>query len=68
MTDETRKALSELWQRNEKAIQEAESLKVGPESPIDRAEKLDGEQDEIESDLGTDYIQRRRMELDGEGS
>lgn len=66
MTEETRKALERQWAENEQAIQDAHALKVGPTSPIERVEALDKAQDELEADLGLDWLQRRRMELEGE--
>jgi hypothetical protein len=39
---------------------------VGAQSPVERVDALDREQDEIEADLGADYLQRRREQLDQE--
>jgi len=54
--------LGERWKENEKKLEEAYSLKAGPESPIDRIEELEADQDAIEYEAGLEYLAERRKE------
>lgn len=62
MDERNRQELNEIWQNNEKRIEAAQNLKAGAESPVDRLEDLERQQDEIEHEMGLDYLAQRASE------
>lgn len=50
------------WLANENAIADAHALKSGDEDPIARIERLEREQDEIEYEMGIEYLRWRNFD------
>jgi hypothetical protein len=53
-----RQLLSESWLANEQTLADAYDLKAGRQSPLDRVEDLERDQDLIEGELGEMYLQQ----------
>ncbi len=62
MDEAERRHLAEIWLANEQKLKDARNLKAGAESPVDRIEDLEADQDQIEYELGLEYLERLRKE------